>query len=348
MTLKKWKLFEKLVAAIHHAEGHGAKVVWNDKIHGMQFDVTVTFRYGLYEYLTVIECKDYRQPVPVKEVRVFVTKYIDAKANKAVMVSSSGYQEGCSKVAENYNIELFTLEEINEIPKEALNAEIIPILNIYEVHLSTDDSPSLDIRLPEERNILPYLMRNVIFKREDKRASIEALIDANMPQIMTKADENERSFRISLPKDCKAYVPTLEREITVVSLSFTCKIVSARALRGETLDPYLLQKASTTYEYKNVIKGDTKTFSLTGLVIGFDTVLSAGKFFFDPKTEFSYFCEKIDSDTATMHLVESYQHGTLLQATMEMDLEHAKHYIEITDIPEINRLTKMLFKMKNA
>jgi hypothetical protein len=55
---KNWKLFEKIVAAIHHAESRGAKVVWNDKINGRQFDVTVRFLHGLYEYLTVIECKD--------------------------------------------------------------------------------------------------------------------------------------------------------------------------------------------------------------------------------------------------------------------------------------------------
>ena len=246
---KNWKLFEKLVAAIHHAEGQGDRVVWNDEINGMQFDVTVTFRHGLYEYLTVIECKDYRRPVPAKEVRAFVTKSIDVKANKGVMVSSSGYQEGCSKVAEDHNIELFTLEEINQIPKEALNAEIIPVLDICDVHLFTNDSPPLDIKLPEERNMLPYIVKNVILKLQDRGVSISALIWANMAEIMNKLDANARSFRIQLPKDYKAYLPTLEREVDVSSVIFTAKIVSTRVFSGDTLDPFLLHKAATTYEY---------------------------------------------------------------------------------------------------
>jgi len=69
-----WKLFEKIVAAIHYAESRGAKVVWNDKINGKQFDVTVRFQHGLRDYLTVIECKDYKKPVSVDKVEAFVTK----------------------------------------------------------------------------------------------------------------------------------------------------------------------------------------------------------------------------------------------------------------------------------
>lgn len=309
---KNWKLFEKIVAAIHQAESRGAKVVWNEKINGRQFDVTVRFQHGLYEYLTVVECKDNEKPVSVDKVDAFVTKSNDAKASKAIMVSSSGYQEGCSKVAEEHNIELFTLEEINQIPKETLNAEIIPILNIYDVHLFTNDSPPLGIKLPEERNMLPYLMRNTILRHEDKSVSITGLIDANMAKIMAKVDKNDRCFKIQLPKDCKAYVPTLEREVEVSSLLFTCKMASARILRGQTLDPFLLQKAATTYEYKNIIKGSIKSFALEDLEIGFGNIFNPGNFYFNPKTEFSYFCKKVENESAAMFLVESYQHEMLL------------------------------------
>jgi hypothetical protein len=290
----------------------------------------------------VIECKDYRRPVPVEEVRAFVTKYIDVKADKAVMVSSSGYQEGCGRVAENHNIELFTLEEINQIPKETLNAEIIPLLNIYDVHLCTDDSPQSVIRLPEEKNMLPYLMRNVLLKHKDKTLSIEALIDANMSKIMTAADENDRTFEISLPSSCKAYVPTLDLEIAISSVSFRCKIVSAKVVRGQKLDPFLLQKEGTAYEYKDIIKGTKKIFALKDLEIGFDNIFDVDKFYFDPKTEFSYYCKKVENGVATMYLVESYQHGLAIQAELEMETKYAGHYIEVTDRSEIKRLRKFL------
>jgi hypothetical protein len=106
-----WKKFERLVAAIHHAETQGATVIWNDTIHGRQFDVTLRFKMGLHDYLTVIECKDYAYRVPVEKVDAFVTKARDANANKAVLVSSNGYQSGCSAVAARHGIKLLTLDE---------------------------------------------------------------------------------------------------------------------------------------------------------------------------------------------------------------------------------------------
>src|ERR1700688_1546822 len=102
----KWKHFERLVAAIHKATDQGADVRWNEKIDGRQFDVTIRFRKGLYEYLTVVECKDYGIAVPVEKVDAFVTKAADVHANQAVMASSSGFQSGSEKVAAKHKIEL--------------------------------------------------------------------------------------------------------------------------------------------------------------------------------------------------------------------------------------------------
>src|SRR2546430_2236150 len=85
---RPWKLLEKLVAAIHRAEMQGAKIKWNEKINGRQFDVTVRFMRGPYRYLTVIECKDWENPVKAETVEALVTKAKDVKADKAVIVSS--------------------------------------------------------------------------------------------------------------------------------------------------------------------------------------------------------------------------------------------------------------------
>ena len=84
---------------MHHAESTGAAVTWNDEINGRQFDVTVRFKFGLHNYLTVIECKDYSSKVSVEKVDAFVTKARDVNANKAVLISSQGFQSGCFPVA---------------------------------------------------------------------------------------------------------------------------------------------------------------------------------------------------------------------------------------------------------
>jgi hypothetical protein len=54
---KKWKKFERVVAAIHVAENSGATVTWNEHINGRQFDVAIRFKFQFYDYLTLIECK---------------------------------------------------------------------------------------------------------------------------------------------------------------------------------------------------------------------------------------------------------------------------------------------------
>ena len=67
---KQWKQFERLVAAIQQAlSGADAAIEWSEDIGGREFDVTVRFSKVAYNYLTVVEAKDYL--VPVKEVEAF-------------------------------------------------------------------------------------------------------------------------------------------------------------------------------------------------------------------------------------------------------------------------------------
>jgi hypothetical protein len=63
------RLLERLVAGMHVAETPDIEVRWNDKINGRQFDVSLRFRKGVHDYLTVIECKDFAGPVSVKKSR---------------------------------------------------------------------------------------------------------------------------------------------------------------------------------------------------------------------------------------------------------------------------------------
>lgn len=113
----KWKKFEKIIAGIHMLNAEGAKVKFNDHIIGKrtrrkrQIDVSLRFRHGYYEYLAIIECKDFKTKVPVKEVEAFRTKIEDVGAQKGIMVSPKGFQKGATKAAETFNIDLFTLTE---------------------------------------------------------------------------------------------------------------------------------------------------------------------------------------------------------------------------------------------
>ena len=185
--LSKWKLFEKLVAAIHLINEPGSKVRWNEKINGRQFDVTIRTKEDSYDCLTVIECKN-SKPIPAKDVDAFVTKSNDINANKAIMVSSSGYQSGAEKVANRHKIELFTLKAVCEVPKGLDASQIVHALNIYDVKLHLPVG-KIHIPLSEERNMLPFLIKHTIFKRDEMRAPLGAILESLRKELSAKAHD---------------------------------------------------------------------------------------------------------------------------------------------------------------
>lgn len=69
-----------------------------------------------------------------------------------------------------------------------------------------------------------------------------------------------------------------------------------------------------------------------------DTILIPNRFYISPSLGFSYYCKDITDGLATMILVESYQHGRLIQAVLTQKVEYQAYYLEITDEDEIKRL----------
>jgi hypothetical protein len=342
----KWKLFEKLVAAIHRAELKGADVRWNDKINRRQFDVTVRFTTGMYTYLTVIECRDLNSPLKVERIDAFATKSRDAKANKAIMVTSSGFQEGCFEVATRHDIELFTLRELEEFPEESLDEGLIPALNFHSIVLHCGESGADKIELPEERNILPYLVRETFIERGRDRLNIEAMVDFLYLNLLRSAGPEPKVHRIDLREGSTVTLPDLKSGNTLETLTlpvkvleFSYKVIPARYLKATGLDPYLLRGR---YEFKNAVTGDSRVYGPSDLDVGFDTVFKPGKFYTAIHSEFRYFCHRVEGDLITLTMIEGYQHGKHLQATFRVLRENADSYAEIADDEEIKRLKAML------
>jgi hypothetical protein len=76
--------------------------------------------------------------------------------------------------------------------------------------------------------------------------------------------------------------------------------------------------------------------------MGFDTKLEVGKFYCIPSLYNYYYCEKIVNTLARFILVESYQFGTLFQATIQQETKYSGYYVEVTDKKRLERLEKML------
>ena len=341
----KWKNFERLVAAIHYAVKQGGQVTWNDTINGRQFDVTIKFKYGLYTFLTVIECKDYKSSVPLEKVEAFVTKALDAKANKGIMVSSSGYQEGCFRVAERHNISLYTLKEINNMPKEYIGSQLVAAFNILDIRL-VNSSEKKEYYFPEYGGKLQYLMIHTKIKTEKKEALLNEIISQWMQRKKVEVSNDPKEFCINFSKTIMASIPQEDEPFSFDRIRFNCKFIEVHLAKGPILDAYLIQKLNTSYVYKNKTTGESHELPSHDLAFGFDTKLEAGKFYFNPELEFFYYCDSIEQEKAKMFLVESYQHGQLFQAVYLQSIEYSKYYVEVTNYDEIERLNKLLQRMK--
>lgn len=337
MTDPKWRKFERVVAAIHEADAGGAQVTWDEIINGRQFDVVLRFSVGSYRYLTVIECKDQQRPVSVDQVEAFVTKSKDAGVDKAVMVSSSGYQEGAFTVAERHHIELFGLAFVNEVPADLFYQELFPCLQIYCMRLRRSDNGSW-LNLPDDRNLPPYLATHLTIRTGSRVQRLHEFVDSKYQDLLDQATSDPKEFTISLQSGSIAFLPHVRLEYPVAEFTFLFRITSFRVLNQTGLDPYLLVGV---YEYRDLRSGEVKQIPKLQVRVSHDTVLRPGRFYFNPNMEFSYYCYRIEGDIATMVLVESYQHGALLQAVYKQALGYQNQYVEITDASEIERLKRV-------
>jgi hypothetical protein len=115
MVEAKWKRFEKLIHGIHsQLAPQGAVVKLDDKIIGCeskverQLDVTIRVSVAEYKILIVLECKDESRPVDVGTMGEFASLLRDVKANKGVMISSSGYTSAALAMARVQGIDART------------------------------------------------------------------------------------------------------------------------------------------------------------------------------------------------------------------------------------------------
>lgn len=73
----KWKRFEKLVYDLQKEFAGDAELTLNDTIKGVdstvgrQIAIAIRRRVGQYPILIVIDCKDYEEPLDVKDVESF-------------------------------------------------------------------------------------------------------------------------------------------------------------------------------------------------------------------------------------------------------------------------------------
>jgi Restriction endonuclease len=237
----------------------------------------VRFEHGLYKYVTLIECKDYQRAVPLKEVEAFITKSRDAGANKAVMISPSGFQSGCLEVAKAHNIDLLLISKSVRIPEELLTPHRERTIGILNVELALAAISSSRLRLPEDNGRLQYLVTHSIVSKDGERRRLRDVIMAHIETNISAYAEGETEAVIETP-GCLVTVPGLcEGDAAVTSIRFIVKLGSSRVLRDPAWDQGLVNRLHTVYELHDVIADRRVTIEALGLRLGIDTVLQTGR-----------------------------------------------------------------------
>jgi len=115
MANKKWKIFETLVAKVQADLAPDASVRLDQKILGKiskrkrQIDVLVQQNIGNYPVNIVIECKDFKKPLTVKQVEATIGLMQDVGANIGVIVAAHGFTKSALAVGKNAQLKLYKL-----------------------------------------------------------------------------------------------------------------------------------------------------------------------------------------------------------------------------------------------
>lgn len=113
-----WKEFELFVADIYSESDevsvqHDLTLIGKSKAK-RQIDVYVIQKTKLHTYTTVIECKRWKKPVTRQVIDVLFASVEDLNANKGVIFTTKGYEEGAVEYAKSKNIDIFVVRDIRE------------------------------------------------------------------------------------------------------------------------------------------------------------------------------------------------------------------------------------------
>ena len=125
-----WRAYQKLVAGLHADENTEVETEYEYPIYGggtKEVDVVVWDSSNQYEYTVLIECKFTSKPVPKSVVDSVNGYFQNSDADKAVIISKSGFQSGAIERARGTGVELLTLREF--IPRTDLPVDALRYMN---------------------------------------------------------------------------------------------------------------------------------------------------------------------------------------------------------------------------
>lgn len=115
-----WAAFERFVKELYEAEGD--VIVQRDVVevdrHGSkrQTDVKITRRTRFHTFVTLVECKRWKEPVSRDRIDVLAASIEALGANKGAIFTTTGFEEGALANAKGKGIDLFVVRDL--LPQE--------------------------------------------------------------------------------------------------------------------------------------------------------------------------------------------------------------------------------------
>jgi hypothetical protein len=151
-----YKKLEKLVAKIQQDLAPNSKVSHNVRLTGKsgaqrQIDVLVEDKVGQYDIRIVLDCKDYKHPVDIKDVEECAGLFEDVSAMRGVIVCPAGFTKNAKARAQQLQIDLYSPIDTKEHKWQA-RLKIPAICDFREARISFEFSTSAPVpfQLPSD------------------------------------------------------------------------------------------------------------------------------------------------------------------------------------------------------
>ncbi|NTJ51394.1 restriction endonuclease [Agrobacterium rhizogenes] len=357
--ISKDKYIEILAAALQRITIPGADVQWNVKLGNRQFDVLATVTAGMHSILIGYEIKNKSRPISVDAIDAFVTKTRDAGVNKAVFVSTSGFQSGAIAAAKDHNIDLFGIELMpTGLPGIDQSSTYLvvsspgaPPFDGLEVSVANENARTncvesisvaykdgSTIQLPDEQTQMTYYVERSKFQ---SGRSLGDVINATASELVPLDQTREETIVVDellTPPDEYFIKRGTAKEIRLSIKGITAKILSSNA-------QFELTSMSTMVRYTNLVSGVSTEVPAKSLPVG-ETSFTQGEFYFLYEPLRYFYCDRVDGDTAHIYLVESFQSGQLVQGLFTQSNSYSPFYMELRDRKTKERLTDRLHKLR--
>ncbi|WP_161601203.1 restriction endonuclease [Rhizobium rhizogenes] len=357
--ISKDKYIEILAAALQRITIPGADVQWNVKLGNRQFDVLATVTAGMHSILVGYEIKNKSRPISVDAIDAFVTKTRDAGLNKAVFVSTSGFQSGAIAAAKDHNIDLFGIELMpTGLPGIDQSSTYLvvsspgaPPFDGLEVSVANENARTncvesisvaykdgSTIQLPDEQTQMTYYVERSKFQSGRSLGDVINAIASELVPLDQTREETIVVDELLTPPDEYFIKRGMAKEIRLSIKGITAKILWSNA-------QFELTSMSTMVRYTNLVSGVSTEVPAKSLPVG-ETSFTQGEFYFLYEPLRYFYCDRVDGDTAHIYLVESFQSGQLVQGLFTQSNSYSPFYMELRDRKTKERLSDRLRKLR--